>query len=49
LPDRNQAADLVKTDSLRAVGPGFTESAAIERGIEIISEQLLNRVLKPML
>lgn len=45
----NQAGDVVRGDSFRVVGPGFSENAALERGIELLSDQFYERILKPIL
>jgi len=42
----NQAGDVTGGNSFRVLGPGFSESAAIERGIELLSAQFSDRILK---
>jgi len=45
----NKNAEVVKSDSISVIGPGFTEDAAIERGLEILSEKYIDRILKSVL
>lgn len=45
----NKNAEIVKTDSIHVIGPGFSEDAAIQRGLEILSEQYSDRILKTVL
>lgn len=45
----NKNAEVVKSDSIGVIGPGFSEDAAIERGLEILSEKYSDRILKPVL
>ncbi len=45
----NKNAETIKSDSIRVIGPGFSEDAAIERGLEILSEQYSERILKSVL
>lgn len=45
----NKKAEVVKSDSIRITGPGFSEDAAIERGLELLSEKYIDRILKPVL
>ncbi len=42
--DKN--GDAVRSDSINAVGPGFSEDAALERGLEILTEKYSDRILK---
>jgi hypothetical protein len=42
----NTAGDVVREDSIQVVGPGFTESAAIERSIELLYDQFTQRILQ---
>lgn len=41
--------DLVRTDSINVVGPGFSEETAIERGLEILSEKYADRIFESIL
>ena len=45
----NRDGDLTGSDSFRVVGPGFSNDAALERGIEILAQQFTQRILKPLL
>jgi hypothetical protein len=45
----NNKAEVVKSDTLRVVGPGFSHDAALERGLEILSETHGERILKQTL
>lgn len=45
----NKNAEVVKSESIRVVGPGFTNDSALERGLEILSEQYSDRILKQVL
>jgi hypothetical protein len=45
----NKNAEVIKSDSIRVIGPGFSEDAAIERGLEMLSEQYSERILKSVL
>lgn len=42
----NQSGDVVKSDSFQVIGPGFSESAALERAVQILADQFSNRALK---
>lgn len=42
----NKNGDIVRSDSISVVGPGFSEDAALERGLEILSEKYSGRILK---
>lgn len=44
----NKNAEIVRSDSFSVIGPGFSEDAALERGLEILSEKYSNRILKPI-
>lgn len=44
----NQAGDVTGSNSFRVLGPGFSESAAIERGIELLTPQFSDRILKAL-
>ena len=37
-----------KSDSIRVVGPGFSENAAMEHAIELLSERFSERILTPI-
>jgi hypothetical protein len=45
----NKKGDTIKSDSLNVVGPGFSEDAALERGLEILAERYSDRIMKPFL
>ncbi len=45
----NKNAEVIKSDSIHVVGPGFSEDVALERGLEILSEKYSERILKPIL
>jgi hypothetical protein len=45
----NKDGEVVKSDSIRAVGPGLSEDAALERGLEILSDQYSIRISKSVL
>lgn len=45
----NTQNNVVKSDSIRVIGPGFSEEAALERGLEIIKEQYSDRILISLL
>jgi hypothetical protein len=42
----NKKGDIVKSDSINVVGPGFSEDAALERGLEMIAERYSERIMK---
>jgi hypothetical protein len=44
----NNKGDIVKSDSIKVVGPGFSEDAALERGLEILVERYSDRILKSL-
>lgn len=41
--------DIVRSDNIRVIGPGFSEEAALERGLEILSETYSDRILRTFL
>jgi len=45
----NKNGDIVKSDSVNVVGPGFSEDAALERGLEMIGERYSDRIIKSVL
>lgn len=45
----NKNAGVIKSDNISVVGPGFSEDAALERGLEILSEKYSERILTPVL
>jgi len=45
----NHDGDVTGSDSFRVVGPGFSNDAALERGLELLAAQFTQRVLKPLL
>jgi len=45
----NKNGDIVKSDSVDVVGPGFSEDAALERGLEMIAERYSDRIIKSVL
>lgn len=40
---------IADSDSLRVVGPGYSEEAALERGLEMLTEQYSGKILKSIL
>ena len=42
----NQVGEVVKNDTFRVVGPGFSESAALERATELLATQFSERILR---
>ena len=40
---------VIKSNSIKVVGPGFSEDASLQRGLEIISENYADEILKPVL
>ena len=44
----DQSGNVVKSDSFPAIGPGFSESAALERAVELLANQFSERVLKTL-
>lgn len=42
----NKNGDIIRSDSISVIGPGFSEDAALERGLEILSEKYSERILK---
>ena len=45
----NKNTEVVKSDSISVIGPGFSEDTAIQRGLEILSEKYSDRILKTAL
>lgn len=45
----NKKGDIIKSDSISVIGPGFSEDAALERGIEILTEKYSDRIFKTVL
>lgn len=45
----NKKGDIIKSDSISVVGPGFSEDAALERGLEILSEKNSERIFKSVI
>jgi len=45
----NKKGDIVKSDSLVVVSPGFSEDAALERGLEMLAERYSDRIMRPVL
>jgi len=42
-------AEVIKVDSINVIGPGFSEDAALTKGLEIISEKYFNNLMKSIL
>ena len=42
----NKNGNVVKSDSISIIGPGFSEDAALERGLEILSAKYSDRILE---
>lgn len=45
----NKNGNIIKIDSISVIGPGFSEDAAMKRGLEMLSEKYSERILKPAL
>lgn len=45
----NKNAEIIRSDNISVVGPGFAEDAALERGLEILAEKYSDRILKSVL
>ncbi len=45
----NKNAEIVRSDNISVIGPGFSEDAALERGLEILAEKYSDRILKLVL
>lgn len=45
----NKEAEVIKADTVSVIGPGFSQEAALERGLEILSERYSQRIFKPIL
>lgn len=45
----NKGGDIIKGDSISIVGAGFSEDAALERGLEILTEKYSDRIFKSVL
>jgi len=45
----NKNAEVIKSDNISVIGPGFSEDAALERGLEMLSEKYSNRIFKTIL
>lgn len=42
-------SEIIKSDSINVVGPGFTKDSALRRGLEILSDQYSTKILTPIL
>jgi hypothetical protein len=42
----NQSGDVIKSDSFQVVGPGFSESAALERAVQLLANRFSESALK---
>ena len=42
----NRNGDIVKSDSINVVGPGFSEDEALQRGLEMLAERYSERIIK---
>lgn len=42
----NRNAEVVVSDSISVIGPGFSEDIALERGLEILSEEYSDRIMR---
>ncbi len=45
----NKKTEVVKSDSINVIGPGFSEDAALERGLEMLTEKYSGRIFKTVL
>jgi hypothetical protein len=45
----NKKGDIAKSDSINVIGPGFSEDAALERGLEMLAERHSDRIIKSFL
>lgn len=45
----NKNSDIIKSDSISVIGPGFSEDVALERGLEMLTEKYSNRIFKSVL
>ncbi len=43
----NKNAEIIKSDTVSVIGPGFSENAALGRGLEILAEQYSDKILTP--
>src|SRR5262249_34139016 len=44
----NHNGDTTGNDSFQVTGPGYTQAAALQRGIELLAEQFTTRILNPL-
>lgn len=44
----NKKGEIIRSDSISVIGPGFSEDAALERGLEMLAEKYSDRILKPV-
>ena len=45
----NKKGDIIRSDSISVIGPGFSEDAALERGLEMLAEKYSDRIFKTVL
>ena len=45
----NKNAQVVESNSISVIGPGFSEDRALERGLEILCEEYSNRIMRSIL
>ncbi len=45
----NKNGNIVKSDSIYAVGPGFSDDEALKRGLEILTKRFSDTIFKPIL
>jgi hypothetical protein len=45
----NKNAEVIRSDNISVIGPGFSEDAALQRGLEMLSEKYSNRIFKTIL
>ncbi len=45
----NKKGDIIRSDGISVIGPAFSEDAALERGIEILTEKYSDRIFKTVL
>jgi len=43
------AEEIIKSDSISVIGPGFSEDAALKRGLEMLTEKYSDRIFKTVL
>jgi len=45
----NKNGEVVESDSISVIGPGFSEDMALERGLEMLCEKYFNRIMRSIL